>query len=214
MGNNFVTTFGNITSAINTKSHDTLDFLSFHYCQEKPTHKLATDNLHIPGEDLTLLMQIFNLARESLGLAIVPFKMLTDKKFSVHIYETSAIFVSPYNPMPQNIISTCEKMLIYINCYKEKIVEPENKRIINHVTIDGHDCALPVNLWYTFNMDTSRKVYFFIYVGTGYKGIVLAVDNTNDKNLSAMKDYAINFYDILNKNKNMTYNPVKVMDFI
>src|SRR5690349_507190 len=103
MGNKVSTVITNVVSAanyINNKTHEVLDFLSVHLLPDRPSYRLATDNLHIPEVDMTVLMQIFNLVKDALGLVIVPFQMLNDKKFAIHVYETATIFMSPGNPMP------------------------------------------------------------------------------------------------------------------
>src|SRR5690349_16497240 len=130
---------GNVIRAIGNGIHKVLDYISFNWCPERPTYRLATDNLHIPDEDMTVVMQIVNLIAKGLGLLIAPFQMLSDKKFTIHIYETTTVFVTPANPTPQNIVPTCEKMLMYIAQNRSKIIEPVSKQILKTVTLQNKD---------------------------------------------------------------------------
>lgn len=221
MGNKFVVTYNNVSNFLKEKTHAALDFFSTNLCQDKPSYKLATDNLHIPEEDLTILMQVLNLVRDMLGLAIVPFQMLIDKKFSIHIYEQATVFVSPNNPAPQNIISTSDKMLIYIAQNRNKIIEPASKQIIKTITIDHNDYDLPVNFWYTFDIDNTHKVYIFVHVSViqNYKGVVIAANAGNEANLPLMKDKAMDHYNHTLGLQQLTYayNAItmsKKMDFL
>lgn len=213
---NVVTTVVNVSNWVYNKTHETLDFLSVHLCPSRPSHKLATDNLHIPAEDLSVLMQIFNLLGEALGLVIVPFQMLNDKKFSVHIYETAIVFASPGAPQTQNTVNTCEKMLMYIAQNRSNIAEPIDKQIIKTVTIDNEDYDVPVNFWYSFEITTGSKVYFFAHISvmSHYKGVVIATRNDTATNLALMKSEALDFYDQTIGKKSAVYSTDKKMDFI
>ena len=211
-----IVTIVDVSNIIHEHTHEALDYLSFHLCPDRPSHKLAIDNLHIPEEDLAFLMQVLQLIWEALGLVIVPFKMLNDKKFTVHIYETATVFTLQNNQQIQNIVPTCDKIFIYIAQNKSKIIEPSNKQIIKTVSINNDDYDIPINFWYSFNIDTDHKVYFFAHVSaiSSYKGVVVAVDYKNATSLSLMKDQAIDFYNQTLGSPAATVCTDKKMDFI
>lgn len=209
--------------------HDVLDYLSYHICQEKPSYHLVTDSLQIPKEDLSNLEKIFNAIRDGLGLLIVPFLLLNDKKFVIHIYETASVFISPNNPTQLNTVTTCEKMLMYIAQNQNKITEQRDKQVIKTVTLHDNDYDIPVNYWYTLkidntpnvnntpNIDNTIKVYFFAHISVlqNYKGIVIAVDKRKDITiLSTIKKSALDFYDQTLGLQNNPLNLNKKMDFI
>lgn len=218
MGNKFVVTVVNVANYLKNKTHEVLDYCSIYLCSDKPTYKLATDNLHIPEEDLTVLMQIFNMVRDALGLAIVPFKMLSDKKFSVHIYETATVFASPNNPQPQNTVTTCDKMLMYIAHHRNKIAEPASKQVLKTTYLHNDDYDLPVNFWYTFNIDNLYRVHIFVHISTiqNYKGVVVASGYNDNSNLTRMKQEALDYYDhtLGRKTPNVIYNIAKRLNFL
>ena len=213
---NVITTIVEYSTIIYNKVDETLDFISFHLCPNKPSYKLATDNLHIPEEDLSMLMALFNLACEAFGLLIVPFKMINDKKFTVHIYETATVFMTQGAQQSQNIVSACDKMLMYIAQNRSKIDEPVNKQILKTVDIHSDDYDIPVNFWYTFEIDTGRKIYFFVHISviSNYKGVVIAVDKNNERNLTLMKEEALDYYDQTCGAVDADYCEDKKMDFI
>lgn len=216
MGNKIVVTVTYVANVIHTKTHQALDFISFHVCPSRPSHKLATDNLHIPAEDLSVLAEIFNLIRDALGLVIIPFQSLNDKKFTVHIFETATVFLSPNNPQVQNVTPTCEKVLMYIAQHKNKIVEPVNKQIKKTVSLNGNDYEIPVNFWYTFNIDNNNQIYFFAHVSVvaNYKGVIIAVSNDKEPALTKMKNEALDYYNQNLGMPNINYIPNKQMNFI
>lgn len=218
MGNEFIknaiTQTANFCNGTYEKTHEILDYLSFNACPNRPSYKLATDNLQIPEADLTIIRQLLELFSKALGLVIMPFQALNDKKFSVHVYETTNIFMTQNMPNKNDsIITTCDKMLIYICQHKNKINEPLNKQVLKTVSIDNTDYDLPVNCWYSFNIDTEHMVYFYTHVSvSGYKGIVIAVNNNESANLKLIKDEAIDYYDHSLGVKNFSRN--KKTDFI
>ena len=207
---------GNVIRAIGKGIHKVLDYISFNWCPERPTYRLATDNLHIPDDDMTVIMQIVNLIAKGLGLLIAPFQMLSDKKFTIHIYETATVFVSPNNPAQHNIVPTCERMLMYIAQNRNKIIEPVSKQIIKTVTLQDRDYDIPVNFWYNFKIDNEHKVYFFAHISVlqNYRGVVIAVDRRNADNLVMIKQIALDFYDQTIGAQNAPYNNGQRMDFI
>lgn len=187
-----------VSNVIYTKTHEVLDYVSYHVCPSRPSYKLATDNLHIPLEDASLMAQIFEIIKKTLGIVIIPFEALNDKKFCVHIYETSNVFLTPGNQQAQYIVNTCDKMFMYIAQNKSCIVEPEEKQTRKDVNINQIDYNMPVNFWYTFKISSTEKVYFFAHssVKSNYRGIVIASNNTTteSKYLEKIKDAALNFY--------------------
>lgn len=186
-----------IANGIYKKVDIALDFVSYHVCPDRPTNKLATDNLQIPAQDLQFLEKIGEFVHELVALCIVPFELLSNKKFAIHMFESSSVFALPNNQPVHNLVSTCDKILIYIGKHKNKILDPENKQIIKTVSIDNKDYDIPVNSWYNFQIDVNKKVYFYIHCSTlsNYKGVIVAVNGLNVTSLSLMKNTAINFYD-------------------
>jgi len=217
-GKTFIATTVNVAKVIYDKIDETCDFFSVHVCPEKPSYKLATDNLHIPPEDLSIFMEILDVAQKALGLIIMPLTMLNDKKFTIHVYETSSAFITQNAIQPQNVVTMCEKMLMYVAQNKTKIIEPSNKQVIKTVNLHGFDYDIPVNFWYTFDVDGVHKVFFFAHISSmeNYKGIIIAVD----KNIEAihsllikMKQSGIDYYD-QTLGIDTTYSVNKQMDFI
>jgi len=216
MGTKFTTFVSDAAKYVQKKAHGILDYLSYNMCQERPSYRLATDNLHIPAEDLSVLMQILSMIATALGLVIVPIQMLNDKKFVIHIYETATVFTSFNNPTPQNIVTTCEKMLMFIAQNRGKIIEPRDKQVIKTATLHNNDYDIPVNYWYTLNIN-NNKVYFFAHISVlhNYRGVVLAVDNRRDITiLSTLKQSAIDLYDQNLGVRSTPQNRNKIMDFI
>lgn len=205
-----------ISNKVYNKVNETLDFVSYHVCPDRPTNRLATDNLQIPPQDLGFLEKIGEFIHEVLGLCIMPFEMLINKKFSIHIYESSNVFPMPggNNQPVQNSITTCDKVLIYIGQNNDKVLDSRDKQIIKTVQIDNKDYELPVNWWYHFKIDDDKKVYFYIHCSTlsNYKGVVVAVNKINETNLATMKDKIIEFYNqtlgvrVVNNNNNIINN--------
>lgn len=185
-----------IANKIYDKINISLDFVSYHLCPDRPTNKLATDNLQIPAQDLRFLEKIGEFVHEVLALCIMPVELIINKKFSIHMFESSSVFALPNNQPVHNLVTTCEKMLIYIGQNKNKITDPPHQQIIKTVSIDNKDYDIPVNFWYKFQIDVNAKIYFYVHCSTlsNYKGVVIAVNANNVANLSLMKDTAINFY--------------------
>lgn len=227
MGNYIISTYilpiivnaGKHARTLYDKTDVTLDYVSVHMCMEKPSHDLAASNLHIPEKDLSLLMQLSAFVRETLRLMIVPIKMLNDKKFAIHVYETSASFMTQNIEQPQNIVTLCEKMLMYITFDQNKIIEPTNKQVIKMINLHGIDHNIPVEYWYTYKIDDIHKVFFFIHVLPlqNYKSIILAVDKNVDATnsfLTKMKQSALDHYDQTLGKNDIKYSTHKRMDFI
>ena len=173
-----------------------LDFVSYHLCPDRPTNKLATDNLQIPPQDLQFLEQIGKLIHEVITVCITPIEMVINKKFTIHVFESSNVFTMNNQPI-HNLVSTCDKILIYIGQNRNKIIDHPSKQIIKTVSIDNRDYDIPVNFWYNFQIDVNINVYIYIHCSSlsNYKGVVVAIDKQNVENLSLMKNTAINFYD-------------------
>ena len=184
------------SNIVYNKTDEFFDYLSFHICPNKPSHKLAMDNLHMPTEDLNFMMMVLEIISKVLGLAIVPLKILNDKKFTVHIYESVNVFMMQNAQQPQNVISTCDKALMYIAQNADKIAEPANKRITKTIDIHNNDYTIPVNFWYTFNIDNDHKVYIFVYISiqSNYKGVVIAIDRNNINNLTLFRNEVLDNY--------------------
>ena len=196
-----------------------LDLVSVYVCMEKPSYDLALNNLHIPAENVPLLTMIFDLLQGAVGLATIPLKKLNDKKFTIHIYETSIAFVTQKMEQSQDIVTLCEKMLIYIAQNRNKIVEPANKQIIKVVNLNNIDYDVPVNFWYTLNIDGTNKVFFFAHVSSvhNYKGIIIAVNKDSEAHhslLTSMKHSALNYYDQTLGKSNEISNTNRHVNFI
>jgi len=211
----------NSVITVNTvyKSLDKIcDYLSVNVCLEKPTYNLVAENLHIP-EDESVLAQIFNAIQKAAGVIIVPVKMLNDKKFAVHVYESAATFTTQNVTMPQNIVTTCEKMLIYISSDKNKIIERTYNQVIKTVNLHDVEYEIPVNYWYTYNIDNTHKVFFYVHVSIiqNYKSVIIAVDKNIEADnsfLAKMKQDALNYYDQTLGINNTIFCTNERMDFI
>ena len=177
----------------------TLDFASVNMCITKPTYNLVTDHLNLPQEDLSIFAQIFSVASKIPGMLILPLKMLNDKKFVVHMYESSTVFMSPnMTATNQDIVSTCSKVLIYIAHHKNKIVESLINQATKTIDLHGTDYDIPVNYWYTFNIDGTHQIFFFAHVSPMQKSVMIAVDKQIEADhslLQKMKDNALNYFD-------------------
>ena len=208
-----------VAKVVYNKIDETLDFFSVYFCPEKPSYLLVTDNLDLPAEDLSNFIDLFDeIIRKASGLLIMPLKMINDKKFAIHVYEMSSTFITQNVSHPQNIVTVCEKMLMYIAQNKNKIIEPSNKRVIKTVNLHGFDYDIPVNFWYTFDVDGVHKVFFFAHVSSmeNYKGIIIAVDKNIEANhslLIKMKQSGLDYYD-QTLGINTTHSVNKQMDFI
>jgi hypothetical protein len=178
------------------KMDELFDYLSFHMCPNKPSHKLAMDNLHMPAEDRNLVMMVLEILSSAIGLAIVPFKLINDKKFTPHIYESLNVFMMQNAQQPQNIVNICDKVLMYIAQNTDKIAEPENKRITKTVDIHNNNYTIPVNFWYTFNIDNTHKVYIFVYISviSNYRGVAIATDRNNIANMTLFRTQVLDNY--------------------
>lgn len=201
---------------IYNKIDKALDYISYKLCPDRPTYRLATANLHIPNEDLSCVERIVNIVGKTLGLIVVPFQMLNNKKFTIHIYETTTTFTTPNGPQVVNSVYTCDKMLIYIAQNRNKIIESIDNQILKTATINNHDYDIPINFWYSFNIDETHKVYFFVHISliTNYRGVVISVDKKKSENLTLIKNKAIDFYDQTIGQQNQQYTTDARIDFI
>ena len=171
------------------------DYLSYNYCLEKPTVYLVIINMDIPAPEKHALEIIANAFYDIIGILSLPLKMLNDKKFSVHGYESSNVFVNN-NATKTNDIDFYEIILIFISKHSNKIAEPAAKRMLKNIMINKKDYDVPISTWLTFIMDNNKKIYFYIHISAikGYKGILFAALNEDNTLLATIKKDATEYY--------------------
>jgi hypothetical protein len=96
------------------------------------------------------------------------------------------------------------------------IIEPPNKQITMAVNIFDNEHIIPVNAWYTFNIDPQHHIYIFIYVSaaSNYRGIVTAVDKNNANNRTLFRDRVLDYYDQTVGQVDAPYAVNQELDFI
>jgi hypothetical protein len=174
-----------------------LDFMSVNACLEKPTLHLVTICLNMPVPDRDIIQALLTNLWRLVSLITIPAKLLSDKKFCTHAYETSFIFQNNVGQVnPHNSVTLCEKVLIYLASKSHRVKEPRRDQMVQGITIDNNDYDIPVNLWYTLDMKNSRKIYFYVYisVSTGYKGILLAANKDDTDLFVLIKEKVIKHY--------------------
>lgn len=197
MGNKIASFMTTISNEIYEFIDIVLEVISYNLLPDKPTLKLASDNLQIQQRDLRFFERICEFIHESVALCIMPIELLINKKFTFHMYETANVFSLQNNQSTHNVVSICDKMMMYISQNINKISEPRHKQVIKTVLIGNNECDVPVNQWYKFEISSKIKVYFNIQcsVHSNYKGIIIAANGKCFENLSLIKDKAIDFYD-------------------
>lgn len=179
------------------------DYLTYHICSEKPTLHLAIRHLEIPVQERDALEAILQTLYKIPGLLITPAKILNDKKFNVYGAETGFVFASGQQEKKSKVTCFCEKAIIYIAKHVNKITEPASSRILHNVTIDDKNYDVPTNLWYTLEINDSKKLYFYIHLSVtkGYKGILFATVKEDNDLLDTIKTDVNEYYtDTLGRN--------------
>ncbi len=182
--------------AVNKTTHEFLDGISNKLCPEKPTLQLALLNMNIPQKDLDILGKMLHSLHAIFEIIVTPAKALSDKKFSTHLYESTSFFRNMTGQIQhKNTVSCCEKMLMYISCNINSLVEPREKQIRQTINIEDDTYDLPVNLWYTLIVN-NIKVYFYVHVSVleGYQGVLLATNTLNATIFDTIKQEMLNNY--------------------
>ena len=195
MGNGFKKFIEHTITCINK----TLICLSHQLCI-KPSRKLIAHHFNIPDTFASIGERVLDTVKKSFGIVILPFQIINDIKFTLHKYESLSAYISPgSNTNPQNTVTLCEKMLIYLAQNKNKITEPVTQRTLCSVNIHNTDYDIPIDKWYTLKIG-AQKLFFFVQTSImqNYRGVLIASNNKiESKNslLPKIKQLAIDNYD-------------------
>lgn len=172
--------------------NDNLDKLS-EKLQEKPTLHLPGQCIKITATTTGMIDAFINSLYQILNAIAIPVKIVSDRKFCTHSYQSSFVFKSnngtTQTQQQSTDVSICEQALIYISFNLHNIEEPKKDRITTNIKINGLDYDIPINWWYTLKIN-GMKMYFYINVDVtnDYKGIVFAIHKDNSNELDKLKD--------------------------
>ncbi len=200
-----ISTIRNYGSATYDKIDSALDWMSNNICLTKPSYQLILNEMSIPKPDRELMEQILQLFVASYHFIVSPLRHLNDKKFTTHIYESSAIFRSDGSQIGRQPLDSCDKAIMYIHDHIDNIEESECDMTKSDVTIRDNNYLVPVNYWYTYPFN-NICIYFYIHINQprSYKGILFATLRENSANLMALREKIFDYYNrnagVINRN--------------
>ncbi len=179
-------------NSLHAKFSELLDYLSKNAGNESPSLHLVTQCMNLPIPDRDVIHALLANLWGFISLVTVPVKLVNDRKFCTHVYETAHVFRSDQGQSNQHhppATSFCEKIIMYIASHSRSILEPPENRMTQNVMIGSEDYDVPVNLWHSV-MFENKKIFFYIHISTinGYKGVLFATDKENVDLLPKIKD--------------------------
>lgn len=165
--------------------------------QAKPTEHLVVASLkvslHSPVENL--IQQIMDTFLAIPNYIVMPAKILNDRKFCRHVYSSRDAFRSmPPGQTCVIPIQMYQQVLIYLADHTSKIREPPRNRHMETFTINNTNYDVPTTMWYTFRLNTTSDIYFYVHVyPDGHVSIIIACHYQTDLR-SSFKQNAIAHY--------------------